>query len=304
MIKLTPEFKESIVKTHGDNGRHWLEQLPEIIRYTEQRWAIELEQPYSELSHNYVAPAVLTGGEKIVAKIGVPIQDLHLEIAALKVFNGHGAVKLLDADTKRGILILERLEPGERMSSLLADEQSIEAASKAILNLWQSPPDDERFILSSRWLEGYVKVPEHLKEGLGEYPQDLIDLAVATSKSLLDSKYTPVFMHGDLHHYNLLTATRSPWLIIDPRGVIGDPCFEIGVLFRNFRPELIETPTHKDLLLTRVEQFAKYLSLDTKRLQKWCFCQLNLEAMLCYENKDEHYPTMLDCAKALLEGLN
>ena len=30
-------------------------------------------------------------------------------------------------------------------------------------------------------------------------------------------------LHGDLHHDNVLTADREPWLAIDPHGVLGDP---------------------------------------------------------------------------------
>ncbi len=41
------------------------------------------------------------------------------------------------------------------------------------------------------------------------------------------------FHGGDLHHENILAAERAPWLAIDPKGVIGEPAYEMGALLRN-----------------------------------------------------------------------
>ena len=39
-------------------------------------------------------------------------------------------------------------------------------------------------------------------------------------------------LHGDLHHDNIIFGERG-WLVIDPKGVIGDPAFDAANMFYN-----------------------------------------------------------------------
>ena len=46
-------------------------------------------------------------------------------------------------------------------------------------------------------------------------------------------------LHGDLQHYNVLFDRRRGWVSIDPKGVLGEPEYEIGAALRNpARPAL------------------------------------------------------------------
>ena len=42
-----------------------------------------------------------------------------------------------------------------------------------------------------------------------------------------------VVLHGDFHHYNVLSAQRANWLAIDPKGMLGDPGYEVGPFLCN-----------------------------------------------------------------------
>jgi len=39
-------------------------------------------------------------------------------------------------------------------------------------------------------------------------------------------------MHGDFHHYNVLSSDRG-WLAIDPKGMLGPAAYEVGPLLMN-----------------------------------------------------------------------
>jgi len=52
------------------------------------------------------------------------------------------------------------------------------------------------------------------------------------ARNLLDSAPTGVPLHGDLHHDNVLNADRG-WCVIDAKGVVGDPAYELANAFRN-----------------------------------------------------------------------
>ena len=59
-------------------------------------------------------------------------------MAALKLFDGKGAVRLLEADEGRAMFLLERLQPGEMLATLSDDEQATHIAADVMLNLWKA----------------------------------------------------------------------------------------------------------------------------------------------------------------------
>ena len=100
---------------------------------------------------------------------------------------------------------------------------------------------------------------------------------------LCASAPAPVLLHGDLHHDNVLRATREPWLAIDPHGLIGDPGYEVGALL--FNPE----PGDRDGALTalvpaRVEQLAQETGLPPERVVAWGFVKAVLSDVWTVED--------------------
>lgn len=78
--------------------------------------------------------------EELVLKIGVPDRELLSEMAALRVFDGEGAVRLLEADPEQPMFLLERIRPGEMLAALEDDEQAMHIAADVMLNLWRPAP--------------------------------------------------------------------------------------------------------------------------------------------------------------------
>jgi streptomycin 6-kinase len=75
---------------------------------------------------------------------------------------------------------------------------------------------------------------------MGLFPWRLVELAEALFAELLASTQQEMLLHGDLHHTNILTAGRQPWLAIDPKGVIGEPAYEASVLCTIRYPQLMQ----------------------------------------------------------------
>ena len=50
-------------------------------------------------------------------KAGVPRPEVDCEIEALRIYAGRGSVLLLQADAERGVMLLERIEPGTTLKS-------------------------------------------------------------------------------------------------------------------------------------------------------------------------------------------
>lgn len=88
---------------------------------------------------------------------------------------------------------------------------------------------------------------------------------------LWPSNRTDVLLHGDLHHGNIVSAARGPWLCIDPKGYVGDPAFEAGAFLVD--PLDVVRGHHglPGLLARRLAVLSAELGLGEDRLAGWAY---------------------------------
>ncbi len=108
----------------------------------------------------------------------------------------------------------------------------------------------------------------------------------------------PVLLHGDLHHDNILSADREPWLAIDPKGVVGEAEYEVGAFVRN---RLFAGPKPEMLLARRVDQFVDELGFDRERIVGWSLAQAVLSAWWSFEDSGHVWNEAIACAELLAE---
>jgi len=253
--------------------------------------------PFPSLSYNYVAPAVRADGTEVVLKLGVPNPELVTEIEALRLFDGRGIVRLLEADTERGSLLLERLRPGTPLSRLADDEQATAIAAGVMGQLWRPAPAGHPFPTVQRWAAGLERLRARFGGGTGPLPIALVERAEALFAELIGSMADPVLLHGDLHHENILAAGRQPWLALDPKGVVGEPAYETGALLRNPMPEILRRPGVGRILARRVDQLAGLLGFDRERVVGWAFAQAVLSAWWSLEDHGHGWEEAMACAE-------
>jgi len=264
-------FARNVVGSWGEAGRRWLDDLPALIDAVAGDWGLTVGTPYT-LSFNWVAPVRRADGSPAVLKLGVPsADDLGFEAAALAFFDGAGAVALLDRDEDRGALLLERVEPGHMLRTLVLehDEQATAVLVAMMHRLHRPAPPG----LALPELTVYGdEFAEHLRRYPGDdpLPRRLVERAARLFDELCASAPRRVVLHGDLHHENVLAAGREPWLAIDPHGLLGDPGYEVGAVLYN--PFDGDEPV-LDLLPARVEQFADGLGMPIERVIAWGFVQ-------------------------------
>ncbi len=93
----------------------------------------------------------------------------------------------------------------------------------------------------------------------------------------------PTLLHGDLHHWNILSSQREPWLAVDPKGLIGEPEYETGAWLRNPFPQILEQGDPVEITKRRVDQFAAELDFDRQRVLAWGVYQAVLAAWWSWE---------------------
>ena len=283
-MNLPTHFVKTVTSTFT-GGAEWLENLPNLLAECERRWGMVVRPSNFTLSYNYVAPATLADGTEIVLKVGVPNRELNTEIAALRLYDGRGCVRLLAADADAGILLLERLYPGEMLTTVTDDDEATRLAALAMQTLWRPLPVAHNFPSVANWAGGLAKLREEFRGGTGPFDEKLVEAAVSLFADLLASSGEPVLLHGDLHHYNILSAGDG-WRVIDPKGIAGEPAYEVGALLRN--PfTLYDEPEIKRITARRLDILAETLEMDRERLRQWSLAQAVLSAWWSYEDGDD-----------------
>lgn len=91
--------------------------------------------------------------------------------------------------------------------------------------------------------------------------------ATVLAQNLLDTPGTAVPLHGDLHPDNVI-LTRSGPRVMDAKGYLGDPAFELANAIRHPKgmPDLVRQPEHMERCLSL---YAVALGVQRKRLAQW-----------------------------------
>ena len=292
-MALDPAFENRMIEVFGENGRSWLERLPTLLAEYSGRWNLELHPPFP-LSYNYVARCTREDGTQAVLKAGVQRGPVGHEMAALHHWDGGGAVRVLESDEAAGVFLLEHLKPGVPIIAI-DDAEATTVAARLMRQIWRSPPDDYEFPSLSDWAEAFDLLRQRHGGTTGPLPREKVQRGEAIYRDLLRSQPDPVVLHGDLHHTNILSAEREPWLIIDPHGVVGDPAFEVGPWLRNPVTDpgeryeeraLLRQPNVASILNRRLDIFASELALDRKRLRDWGIAFATLSA--CWSDESNH----------------
>ncbi len=296
---IPPSFKKNIISTFGSTGQTWLKNLPILITACEKRYNIKVSRAFDHQSFNFTASASQSDGTEIVIKLCVPSSEIDNEIKALECLRGNGIVQLLDYDRENGILLLERLNPGKMLTTVHDDINATRIAADVIQKIYKPVTGPYTFPTTQQWfqrLDDPINLPT-------DFPATLIDKAKHIAKALHQNENKTVLLHGDLHHFNILSAQRMPWLAIDPKGVVGPPEYECGAFLRNPIPGFVANPNLKKVLSNRVDIFAEMLGFDRQVITGWGYAQAILASAWCIDVQSEDWRVFLSCANILLKLL-
>ncbi len=292
-------FHQNVIGVYGDQGKAWLENLSQLLQQYENELHIKLQSPFENLTFNYVTPAHLQNGDHVIFKCGVPNKELTTEIEALKHFDGNGIARLIDSDADKGWLIIERLEPGEMLSTLSDDDESTRIAVSVMQKLWKPIETEVPFPTIAKWLFGFQRLYKRFGGKTGPFPKDMVDRADKLSQELLQSMTDVVLLHGDLHHFNILSSQRGPWLAIDPKGVVGESEFEIAAYMKNPMLRLMSARNLKDLFARRIDIITEMTGFDRDKIIGWSFVHVMLSAWWMFEDNCGEIESLIGCANEL-----
>lgn len=110
---------------------------------------------------------------------------------------------------------------------------------------------------------------------------------------------SPVLLHGDLHHGNILASRSKQWLTIDPKGVIGEPEYEVGAFLRNPMSLLTSKDNLENLIKRRIDRISEMTGYDKERITHWGFAQAVLSAIWSFEDHQSGWKNVLKIARTI-----
>lgn len=206
----------------GDpEGRTWIAGLPTLTNTMCRRWGLEVGDGATRTGYHAVVLPVRRGSEPCVLKLTWPAARIVDESRALATWDGHGAVRMLEADVHTGAMLLEQLNACRTLRDLDVIDAATVAGGLLRRLAVPAPPGLRRQRDIARDIGRSLNVRQ---ERLGHpVPTDWLDAALSLSRQLESHEGHHLLVHADLHYGNVLAGEREPWLAIDPKPVAGDP---------------------------------------------------------------------------------
>ena len=248
------------------SGRAWLAALPATLDVCAASWDLTLDAPYPYAFASLAMPVTRADGTPAVLKIQVPHREAEHEAAALALLDGRGAVRLIAHDLGRHALLLERCEPGTSLAAL-APDAALDVMIGLLPRLWV--PAGAPFRTLANEAAWWLSHLESTWERHGRpFERALLDAALGALRELPGTQDERVLVDQDLHADNVLRAQREPWLMIDPKPLLGERAFGLVPIVRG--AELGEGP---DALRHRLDRITSALGVDRERTRRWAIAQ-------------------------------
>jgi streptomycin 6-kinase len=240
----------------------WLERVPHLLDECVEEWGLRLGEPYEAGAAGYTVRAELPDGTPAVLKLIYPHREADHEAEALRVWDGDGAVRILAHDPGRWAMLIERCEPGTLLAKTDVNE-ALTVLVGLLPRLWKTAGEPFRPLAEeAAWWVEYL--PGEWERTGRPVERRLLDEAMSTLRELAGSQGEQVLLHQDLHGDNVLAAQREPWLVIDPKPLLGEREFSVAPIVRDS-----EFGHSRADVLYRFDRLTADLGLDRERARGW-----------------------------------
>jgi streptomycin 6-kinase len=268
--------------------KSWLEDLPNLINKISLKYQLSHLKPLPNSRYNYVLSGFMQD-MPIILKLSLDKSSITRESVALKAFANYGVTKIIVES--EGMMIIGRVIPGTSLESYFPnqDAEAVKIVCNVMRKLHQAPIHS-----------GLPNIKDSLAllQGNGDY---MLQKARKISDTLLATSEKQVLLHGDLHHGNIL-QNGNDWIVIDPKGLIGEPAYEVAAFIRNPIHKLLDHEDPSALICSRIKLFSEILDVDAERIKGWCFVQLVLAWIWALEDRAyddaKYFKTLMGLALA------
>jgi streptomycin 6-kinase len=230
MIVVPEAFAVDTIAREGANGRTWINSLPQLIESLCQKWHLVVDGAPMHGYFGLVVP-VRRGEAACALKVSWLTRATQDEAAALMAWQGQGAVRLLAHEPEVGAMLLERLDFSRSLQAVPIGEAVVVAGwllrRLAIPTVEQFRPLSEvapviGSSLAERWEANGRPFSRTVLAKAQDYAHSYAAQLRAATANLM--------VNYDIHYLDILASEREPWLVVDPKIVLGDPEYGLAQL--------------------------------------------------------------------------
>lgn len=302
MIQLGNEETKAIARHFGEEkvGKVLLD-----LASCADKWSLSSFRLIHSSSANLVFSCYSEAYGDTVLKMAAPflLQERAVEYHALCELKGNRVCRVFAADFELGVILAERIQPGTPLSQEPSLDKRLSVFCSLYQGLHKEPEQAERFPIYTGWV---TRVADRMKD-----LHDYRELAVYMEKakeiylSVAAEYSSQTLLHGDFHHNNMLLGESGEYVIIDPKGVIGDPIFDVPRFVLNeITGDITDALRHK--METIFRQLEKVLGIPQNILKKCLYVEMAMAASWFADSgvSNDHYQRLLEHLRFAEEMMN
>jgi streptomycin 6-kinase len=276
------------VKIVDHFGQKFLDKVIWSVEAYSQRWKLKSLQLIDYFSNNCIFASQSDDFGEVILKIGNPCREVYTEFSALIEYNGRRFCRAFDSDLANGIILEERIQPGTPLRDEKSLTERLSVFTSLFADLHIAPANA---IVYPTYFEWVSRITHYMSR-----QEDHKDLFLLMQKAnnvcrSICTEYTrEMLLHGDFHHDNILLDRDHEYRIIDPKGVIGDPIFDIPrfILNESFNNELPELRGQQ--LIEIIEYLEQRLNVPGKVIKQLYFIEMALSS--CWDVESGTVPNL------------
>lgn len=263
----TDIIAERFLKKLG--AKRYNERIRVVEKYRKAWELSEIEFQKSLSTNSLIFYAVSKQYGRVILKVLIN-NGFDKEILACKLFQGENFCKIYEYSLEDQVYIMERIMPADTLYESAPRNDRIKIVGRIFKGLHKTDIPDSAFPTYSEWFEAGKESTKNRKDC-----EELYQHLYSAERMLADinQKYSRNFLlHGDLHHENILKNENGSYTVIDPKGVIGDPVFDLSrFILDEFRDDLTSEP--KDVIIDFVQKLGDNVGIPCEILLRCLYIE-------------------------------
>lgn len=281
---------ESVIKIN--NGKcepsFYKSVMSEINEYA-SKWKLSCLELIDDGKESCVLKCYSAEHGNVILKMRRNIKVIEDEFNTLVEYNGRCFCNVFDGEVRNGIFLEEQVQPGTELKKVESLDKRLSIFCSLHKKLHIKPTVEENYPTYLDWVSKITRYMETRED----YKELYIHIKKAESlcKELFVLYPTKMLLHGDLHHHNILLNSMNEYTIIDPKGVLGDPIFDIPRFILNEMEDEINQELYEKIQYI-ITMIGKQLSIPIRVLEQLFYIEITMAE--CWNVEDGTIPSMLN----------
>lgn len=265
MISINENYKNNIINMFGDIGVKWLDSIPNIIEKYVKEFELTNIKVNEPLTYNIVMSADSKKYGSVILKIEIPYKEMTIrEAAALELNNGVGGCKCYYKDIDDGVLLIEKLKPGDSLNTV----EDLETRTKIfsdVLNRFSIKVNtiNNDLPFYKDILKRSIDMVYNEPERFGEIKEPVI-LAEKIYNEIETKGDNNYLLHSDLYSDNIILS-GDVWKAIDPHGFLGNKVLDTAIFIQKELDKIGYTRENIDTIIKLVSKKCGYTNEEISK---------------------------------------